>query len=481
MAEVTTGEILDRARQVGILTMEHFNECWEELGTRNVSNEELIRALQRKGFLTPLQLDKLKRGDTEGYFYGAYKVLYKVASGGFARVYRGVNTQTGEPAAIKVLRKRWTRDPAFVEAFRREGRIGQLLRHPNIVRIDEVGGHGETHYIAMEFVEGGNLRDFLKIRGGKVEGQEAIRLMLDCLYGLAYAFDQGVTHRDIKLTNVLASTEGKLKLVDFGLATVHKNEQLAEEAHGQRTIEYAALEKLTGVEKGDPRSDIFFLGAVFYQMVSGHPPFAERRDRVSRLLRTRVDTFRPLSEAFREVDPRIAAIVDRMMAIDVHERYQTPHDVIQDLERLRGKSLKPATEQPAEQQGERAERDQPIVLFLETDSKMQDAVRAGLHKIGYRVLITATAERAVDRFRDTQPDCVVVDAQTVKEAGLAALEQMHEHAQKQKWPWAAVALMPSNHDAWIKKATNLGAKVLVKPVTFGQLRDAVKSLVPIGS
>jgi hypothetical protein len=233
--------IAERAHQVGIITLDQLRECWDELGSRNAAPDEVVRMLQRKGFITPFQLDKLKKGDDAGYFYGGNKVLYKVASGGFARVYRGINVNTGEPSAIKVLRQRWTSDKPSIEAFYQEGRVGQTLRHPNIVRIDEVAGHESVHYIAMEFVEGGNLRDFLQIRGGRLERGEATRLMLEALNGLAYALAQGVTHRDLKLTNLLASSQGTIKLVDFGLATVHRDEARAEEAHGQRTVEYALL------------------------------------------------------------------------------------------------------------------------------------------------------------------------------------------------------------------------------------------------
>src|SRR5881397_145517 len=102
--------LAERAHHVGIITLDQLRECWDELGSRNAPPEELLRMLQRKSYLTPFQIDKLQKGDTTGYFYGGSKVLYKVASGAFARVYRGVNVQTGEPSAIKVLRQRWTSD-----------------------------------------------------------------------------------------------------------------------------------------------------------------------------------------------------------------------------------------------------------------------------------------------------------------------------------------------------------------------------------
>lgn len=438
--------------------------------------------MQRKSYLTPFQIDKLKKGDTTGYFYGGSKVLYKVASGGFARVYRGINVQTGEPSAIKVLRQRWTSDKASIDAFYLEGKVGMALRHPNIVRIDEVAGHESVHYISMEFVEGGNLRDFLYIRGGRLDRGEAIRLMLDAVQGLAYAFDQGVTHRDLKLTNLLASSQGVLKLVDFGLATVHKDERRAEEAHGQRTVEYGLLEKTTGVEKGDPRSDIFFLGAVFYQMVTGTSPIPEKKDRVQRLLRTRIDNIRPVRDVYPGADRQLAHIVDRMMSLDVKERYQTPHEVI---DRLRGAAAmspvlgttrsSPGTAKPTSKEQAQARS----VLLVESDANLQATIREKLHAMGYRVILTADPHRALERYREQPTDCVVVDCETTAKAGLDAFIETENVAKNRKLAWSGVVMLTPEQSEWsgrLTQADNL--VVLIKPVTMRQLRDHVKRMVP---
>jgi CheY-like chemotaxis protein len=474
--------VAERAHQVGVITLDQLRECWDELGSRNAPPEELLRVLQRKGYLTPFQIDKLQKGDTTGYFYGGSKVLYKVASGGFARVYRGINVETGEPSAIKVLRQRWTSDKASIDAFYLEGKVGMALRHPNIVRIDEVAGHESVHYISMEFVEGGNLRDFLYIRGGRLDRGEAIRLMLDAVQGLAYAFDQGVTHRDLKLTNLLASSQGSLKLVDFGLATVHKDERRAEEAHGQRTVEYGLLEKTTGVEKGDPRSDIFFLGAVFYQMVTGTSPIPEKKDRVQRLLRTRIDNIRPVRDVYPGADRQLAHIVDRMMSLDVKERYQTPHEVI---DRLRGAAAmspvsgttrsSPGTAKPTSKEQAQARS----VLLVESDANLQATIREKLHAMGYRVILTADPNRALERYREQPTDCVVVDCETTAKAGLDAFIETENVAKNRKLAWSGVVMLTPEQSEWsgrLTQADNL--VVLVKPVTMRQLRDHVKRMVP---
>jgi CheY-like chemotaxis protein len=478
-----TATIAERAHQVGVITLEQLRECWDELGSRNAAPEELIRVLQRKGYLTPFQIDKLKKGDTSGYFYGGNKVLYKVASGGFARVYRGINVNTGEPTAIKVLRQRWTSDKASIEAFYQEGKVGQALRHPNIVRIDEVAGHDAVHYIAMEFVEGGNLRDFLHIRGGRVVRGEAIRIILDALNGLAYALAQGVTHRDIKLTNLLASTQGTVKLVDFGLATVHRDEIRAEEAHGQRTVEYARLEKTTGVEKGDPRSDIFFLGAVLYQMLSGVPPIPEKKDRAARLLRTRLDNIRPVTEVYPEVDRQLAQVVERMMSLNVRARYQTPQDVIDAVRHVAAMAPAPSfAASPAAAKAAPAKGIAPTrsVLVMESDPNLQATIREKLHAIGYRVILTADPHRGLERFREQPADCVVTDCETTGKAGLDSLLETEAHAKNFKLPWNGIVILTPEQADWAKRVTqNDNCVVLVKPVTMRQLRERIQRMAPI--
>src|SRR5690606_35238073 len=124
--------------------------------------EDLLNALERKHLLTTFQVDRIRKGDIENLVLGGYKLLYRNASGSFARVYRACSVVDGRMVGVKVLRERWSNDRETIDLFRREGEIGQRLKHPNIVPIYGYGRQGNIHYISMEFVEGGNLRDFLK-------------------------------------------------------------------------------------------------------------------------------------------------------------------------------------------------------------------------------------------------------------------------------------------------------------------------------
>src|SRR5579872_3436735 len=178
---------------------------------------DLLRALESRHLLTPYQVSKLQKGESDALVLGNFKLLYRNASGSFARVFRAASLTDGRMVGLKVLRQRWAVNPRIVRLFRREADLGKKLIHEKIVPIYDVSSQGDSHYFTMEFVEGGNLRDFLNIRK-KLSPIEATRCLIDMAEGLEYALKMGVTHRDLKLTNVLMSTRGVTKLVDFGLA-----------------------------------------------------------------------------------------------------------------------------------------------------------------------------------------------------------------------------------------------------------------------
>src|SRR5262245_15604041 len=153
------------AVKVGLVTpaelAEATSEAAEECGKSPPDLAFLTRAMERKGLITNFQTSKILKGDMEGYFQGGYRILYKIQSGSFGRVFRADDPRTGRVVAVKVLRRRWSEDPHAIELFEREGRQGMSLKHPNIVEILAVGRDIATgqYYIAMEFVEGGNTRE----------------------------------------------------------------------------------------------------------------------------------------------------------------------------------------------------------------------------------------------------------------------------------------------------------------------------------
>ena len=253
MAQMSSEKFAQRAFDLDLLDAHELEGVWSDFGSRDVELKDLTTHLVRKELLTNFQVDRLLDGKRDGYYYGKYKVLYMVGAGTFARVYRAMDRDSGKMVAVKVLRQRYVDDMVTRDQFMREARMVIPLRHLNIVPIHEVEEERNRPFMVMEFIEGQNLRDFVKVRGSMETGA-SLKLVMDICSGLDYAMTKGVTHRDLKLSNVLVTSLGRAKLVDFGLAAVSADMSDAAivDAPNPRSIDYAGLERATGVRKGDP-------------------------------------------------------------------------------------------------------------------------------------------------------------------------------------------------------------------------------------
>jgi serine/threonine-protein kinase len=355
MSEIKSSEQLaQRALDVNVVDDGQLQSVWSELGSTNAPLGELQQCLLRRGLLTQYQLERLMNGYRSGFFYGDYKVLYCVGAGTFARVYRATHKQTGKIYAVKVLRSRYSNPKAtdpksgksnkpIIELFRREGEIGIQLKHPNIVEIHEIFSQGLTHYLVLEFIEGQNLREFSRARR-RFEPLEAAHIMEGVMSGLNYALQQGITHRDLKMSNVLLSSDGEPKLVDFGLAGVQGEvEDESLEGVSRRTVDYAGLERASGVRKDDARTDIFFCGCIFYHMLAGQPALAESRDRAQAGKARYTTDIKPILTVAPKLPLPLAMVVGKALEFDPEKRYQTPSDMLIDL-KLAIKRIKTAAE-----------------------------------------------------------------------------------------------------------------------------------------
>ena len=405
-------------------------EAVEEAGSTGTA-AELGQALVRRELLTSYQLERLLRGERKGYFFGHAMLLYQVGAGSFARVYRAIHRQTGGILAVKVLRNRFANDPAKCQAFRHEGEMGHMLRHPNIVAIDEVGEEGGTSYITMEFVEGQTLRELVKIRGA-VDVPKALELVHQMACGLEYAHRRGVTHRDLKASNVLISSTGQAKLVDFGLAGVDDSgDRSLGRLNQPRTIDYAALEKLTGMKDDAVRSDIYFLGVIAYLAFAGVAALAETRDRSERANPRRFTDVVPLGRRCPQLPRDVVEFVSRMMQLDPLERWQTAGDVRRQAEaliarRTDGEAGDPAAAASPVAAPPAAAAHKGTVMLVETSERAQAALREFFSKLGYRVLLTENPQRALKRFSNApQPaDCLVISARTLGESAVEAFNTL---------------------------------------------------------
>jgi hypothetical protein len=472
MSDLDDAEALaHRACKFGLITKAQIAQLQDE-GEWDADGQRLVKILERKGILTPFQSQKLLKGETSGYILGGHRLLYKIASGTFGRVFRADDPNTGMIVAVKVLRQRWSDDSAVIELFEREGKVGLTLRHPNIVEIlsiDRDRASGQ-HYIVMEFVEGGSLRDFITSRK-KLTPIEALRLAGEAASGLAHSHSRGIAHRDIKPTNMLISAQGAVKLVDFGLACLYETGGAIRDQRARPTVDYAGLEKVTGVKTGDPRSDIYFLGCVLYEMLAGRPPLEATKDKNARQARQRFDSVKPLTGADVEAPQSLFTLVETMMNLDPLARYQNPNLLVEAIADVRREVESGAS-------GGGLSGPTRSVFILEPNEKLQDAIRAKLKEHGFRVLLSADPNRAVARFQEQPFDALVVDAGCAGEPGVHAFRTILNEAEYRKHACAGILILSEAQTAWAEKVgQHPRMAILVRPVTLRQLYLKLQELL----
>ncbi len=378
-----------------LVSAEALAEAVHEVGN-TAAPEDLGRALVRQEALTGFQLERLLKGERKGYRYGNAKLLYQIGAGSFARVYRAINVTDGGILAVKVLRSRYSTDPEKCRAFRHEGEMGRVLRHPNIVAIQDVGEEAGASYITMEFVEGQTLRELIKRRGA-LDLPKAFDLIHQMASGLEYAHRRGVTHRDLKASNVIVSSTGHVKLVDFGLAGVDESSDAAIGRINQpRTVDYAALEKLTGMKDDAVRSDIYFLGAIAYLTITGVSPLKETRDRNERSDPRRYTGAIPIGQQSPDLPRDVIDFIGRMMALDAMERLQTATDVKRRAESILVRVTGGDTADSVVLSSIVAYKGS--LMLVESSERCQDKLREFFTKLGYKVLLTESPQRALTRF-----------------------------------------------------------------------------------
>lgn len=466
MSFQTLDELQQALVDLELVTPQQLNLAMVEVGGLNRDAGALLKALEKLGALTTYQLSRLNKGETDGLVLGRYKLLYRNASGSFARVFRACSLDDGTMFGLKVLRQRWASDPNFVKQFHREAEICRRLRHKNIVPIYEVGEDRGEHFLTMEFIEGGNLREFLKIRG-QCSPIESAQCLLDMAEGLEYALSQGMTHRDFKLTNVLMSSDGVCKLVDFGLASGSFGDSGLEEGN-LRALEYATLEKGTGAPIDDPRTDLYFLGGVTYELLAGSPPYPPTKDRGERKQLSRYTNVRPIRSVAPNVPVVLAEIVDHLMRVNPNDRFQSPTEVVL-ATRKAFKSLGVAPR-------DAMNRGPKTVLCIENRPKYQNVLRDYLTKNGYRVLMMTDLQRGLARLQNAPTDALLLMADSISDGSSEGYDALLRW--KKSSNTAVVAILTAKQQGWKKTLEDAGStRVLIQPVQLRDIRQGLESLL----
>jgi eukaryotic-like serine/threonine-protein kinase len=282
---------------------------------------------------------------TSGTKVGPYEIISLLGEGGMGEVYRARDTRLGRDVALKILPESFARDPGRLHRFEQEARAVAALNHPNILAIHDIGQHNGSPFLVSELLEGETLRAVLD--GGGLPQRKAIEYGVQIAHGLAAAHEKGIVHRDLKPENVFVTKDGRIKILDFGLAKLAQKSAAGEAREGitltsshtamgvvMGTASYMAPEQVRG-EPADPRTDIFAFGAVLYEMLSGVRAF--RRDTPAETMTAVLKEDPPeLSDPGHKVSPTLDRIVRRCLEKNPEQRFQSARDLSFALSALSG-------------------------------------------------------------------------------------------------------------------------------------------------
>ncbi len=267
---------------------------------------------------------------------GKYEIIEHIATGGMGVVYKARDRKLDRLVALKLLPADLAKQKTTLIRFEREAKAAAHLKHENIVAIYDVDEEAGTHFIAFEFIEGIDLQDYID-RKCKIDPEEGRQIMIQAARALAHAHEQGIVHRDIKPSNFLLLQKGKrivVKLSDFGLAIRNESNEeyrITRDKTTVGTVDYMSPEQARDSRSADIRSDIYSLGCTFYHMLAGSAPFARGSlpERIMHHIRSAPPDIRKFNTGVSE---SIVAILQRMLAKKPEDRYQTPTELLADLE-----------------------------------------------------------------------------------------------------------------------------------------------------
>ena len=261
-----------------------------------------------------------------------YTVGAMIGTGGMADVYSAHDDRLNREVAIKILRSDLARDPAFVARFRKEALAAAGLNHPGIVAVYDSGEDGTDSYIVMELVKGHTLRELLQ--QGQIDSDNALEITAGILDALEYSHSKGIVHRDIKPGNIMITDSGEVKVMDFGIARALADigATMTNTWNVVGTAQYLSPEQATG-EPADSRSDIYSVGCVLYEMLSGEPPFTGDTP-VSIAFQHVSGALIPLTDRNPDVDPSLGTICSVALSKDPTHRYQSAYAMLADLKRV---------------------------------------------------------------------------------------------------------------------------------------------------
>jgi serine/threonine protein kinase len=335
-APSSSDELLDLVRKSGVGDEKRLDTYMQQLrASGGVPPEpgKLAGLMVRDGLLTHFQAEQFLLGKWRRFTIGKYKVLERLGSGGMGSVYLCEHKFMRRRVAVKVLPAAKAEDPSSLERFYREARAAAALDHPNIVRAYDIDQDDNLHFLVMEYVDGASLQEIVK-KTGPMEVLRAAHYARQAAIGLQHAHEAGLVHRDIKPGNLLVARDGTVKILDMGLARFfHDEEDMLTKKYDESvlgTADYLAPEQAIDSHGVDIRADIYSLGATVYFILTGQPPFSEGTV-AQKLIWHQTRQPKPVTAYRQDIPADLLGVLNKMMAKEMKERYQTPAEVVEAL------------------------------------------------------------------------------------------------------------------------------------------------------
>ena len=261
---------------------------------------------------------------------GRYLIESLIGVGGMANVYKGRDVRTNNAIAVKVLKEEFLGNEELVRRFKNESKAISILDHPNIVKVYDVSVTDQLQYIVMEYIDGITLKEYLKQRGGALTWKEVVHFATQVLGALDHAHSKGIVHRDVKPQNIMLQADGSIKMMDFGIARFSRaqSQTVSDKAIG--SVHYISPEQAKG-DRTDARTDIYSVGVMLYEMLSGSLPF-DGSGTVSIAIMQISEKPKPLAQVAPNVPEGLRQITEKAMEKDPDDRYQSAAEMLQAIQ-----------------------------------------------------------------------------------------------------------------------------------------------------